>query len=164
MKKIGIILSLIIITFLLNSCGAITKATANSKLTEEKGAIPPDFGKDDGILIFITHHRSYNKYLKKNVKKIYKGKYEFVTESEFLEKEKYKNVDNYRFIFDYNYQSAGYNYAKQRDYLYSVKKFSILDRKTEKLYKSPMTSSFWSKLQKVYLKKLNEKITKEQGS
>ncbi len=37
MKKVGILFSLILITFLLNSCGAITKATLNSKLTEENG-------------------------------------------------------------------------------------------------------------------------------
>lgn len=164
MKKIAVILSLILITFLLNSCGLITKAMANSKLTEEKGAIPPDFGKNDEILLFMTHQRSYNKYLKKNVKKIYKGKYEFVTESEFSEQEKYKNIENYRYIFDFNYQSLGYNHDKKRDYLYGVKKFSILDRKTGKLHRSRMTSSFWTKLQKIYLKKLNEKIIKEQGS
>ncbi|WP_281990086.1 hypothetical protein [Aquimarina aggregata] len=164
MNTLKKIVFLILFSFLLSSCGAITKSVANKKLTEEKGAIPVEFGKDDTTtMIFITHHRSYNKYLKKNVKKIYKGKYEFVTESEFLEDEKYKNTDIYRFIFDYNYQSAGYNYSKQRDYLYSVKKFSILDRKTEKLYKSPMTSSYWSKLQKVYLQKLNEKLISEQN-
>ena len=38
------LLSLLAFIFL-SACGAITKGIANGKLTEEKGAIPPDFGK-----------------------------------------------------------------------------------------------------------------------
>ncbi|QXP60437.1 hypothetical protein [Olleya sp. HaHaR_3_96] len=156
---------------LLSSCGAIVKSKANKNITEEKGAIPPDFGEDNSTIVFITHHRSYNKYLKKNVKKIYKGKYEFATEEEFETQDKYNDVHKYRYIFDYSYRPAGSVWKsntinsgdfstttiRNRPALYNVKKFSVVDRKKEKIYKSNMTSSFWSKLQKVYLKKLNEK-------
>ncbi|MFC5045395.1 hypothetical protein ACFSTE_17795 [Aquimarina hainanensis] len=157
------LLPVLFLTFtLVTSCGAIIKLKGNKYLTEERGAIPPEFGNANNILLFITHHRSYNRYLKRNVKKKFTGTYEFVSEKEFTTNDKYKDIDTYRFIFDYSYRPVGYNHAKERNYLYSVKRFSILDRKTQKIYKSRITSSFWSKLQKVYLKKLNEKMIQQQ--
>lgn len=169
-------ISILSISFF-TSCGAIVKGMANKHITEEKGAIPPDFGKENTTILFITHHKSYNKYLKKNVKKLYKGEYEFVSEEEFESNEKYKNLNKYRFIFDYSYRPAGSVWktstinsgshsittTRNRPALYSVKKFTIVDRKAEKIYKSRLTSSMWSKLQKIYLKKLNEKLISEQN-
>ncbi len=156
MKKIIIIVILISSSILNNSCSS-TSSVANKYLTEKHGAIPPDFNNNT-TLLFIKHHKSYNKYLIKNTKRIYKGKYELIEESQLLQDEKYKDIEKYRYIFDYNYQSAGYNTSAQRDYLYNVKKFSVLDRKTNKLYKSKITSSFWGKIQAIYLKKLNIKL------
>ena len=154
------------------SCGAIVTSKANTYITEEKGAIPPDFGKQDDTVLFVTHHRSYNKYLKKNVKKIYKGNYKFVSEDELINDSEYKDINAYRYVFDYNYQSAGDQIitnttasgttsTRIRPALYNVKKFMIIDRKAAQIYYCKMTSSYWSKLQKVYLKKLNEKIAIE---
>ena len=116
--------------------------------------------------------------MKKNVKKIYKGKYEFATEEEFDTEDKYKDLDNYRYVFDYSYRPAGSVWksntmnsgdfsittTKNRPASYKVKKFAVVDRKKEEIYKSVMTSSFWSKLQKVYLKKLNEKRLENQST
>ena len=157
-----------------NSCGIIVKSMANKHLTEDRGAIPPDFGKDNSTVIFITHHKSYNRYMKKNVKKIYKGNYEFATEEEFNTEDRFKDIDTYRYVFDYDYIPAGSTWKSNTKNSggysittttvgpasYQVKKFFVVDRKKEKVYKSDMTSSFWSKLQKVYLKKLNEKLAK----
>lgn len=152
------ILSLLLLT----SCGAIVKSKANKYLTEEKGAIPPEFGKENTTVLFVTHHRSYNKYLKKNVKKIFKGDYEFIREGEYG-LEKYDDKNKYRFVFDYNYISYDYTNQSLETKYGKVKKFNILDRKTDKRFVSKMTSSYWSKLQKVYLKKLNEKLITEQN-
>lgn len=163
-----ILVSLISSLFLFSSCGAIVTSKANNHITEEKGAIPPDFGNDNSVLVFITHHRSYNKYLKKNVEKIYKGKFEYATEKEFESDEKYKDLEKYRYVFDYSNSPAGSVFTSNpvstggsgtimRPALYDVKMFSVVDRKTKKVYTSRLTSSFWSKLQRVYLKKLNEK-------
>ncbi|WP_428741882.1 hypothetical protein [Tenacibaculum sp.] len=169
------VVGLIVTSTMLVSCGAIVKSKANTYITEEKGAIPPDFGKQNSTVLFVTHHRSYNKYLKKNVKNIYKGNYKFVTEDELENDTEYQDITTYRYVFDYNYVSAGHttttNTVQSGDFsttttrlrpaLYNVKKFMVLDRKTQKTYYCKMTSSYWSKLQKVYLKKLNEKRLEE---
>ncbi|GAA3507966.1 hypothetical protein GCM10022393_17580 [Aquimarina addita] len=163
-NNLFLIFSILTLT-LLTSCGAIVKSKGNKYLTEEKGAIPPEFGKEKNTLLFITHHSSYNKYLKKNTRKIYKGDYELVSEDEFKTNDKYEDLNKYRFVFDYNYISPGYDVVRAdgstRAPLYNVKKFRILDRKENKEYVSKITSSFWSKLQKVYLKKLNAKLMAE---
>lgn len=163
-NNLFLIVSVLTLT-LLTSCGAIVKSKGSNYLTEEKGAIPPEFGKENNTLLFITHHRSYNKYLKKNTKKIYKGNYELVSENEFRTNDKYKDLNKYRFVFDYNYVSPGGTITKIDGTIgtphYNVKKFRILDRKENKEYVSKITSSYWSKLQKVYLKKLNEKLMTE---
>ncbi|MEW4923103.1 hypothetical protein [Algibacter sp. 2305UL17-15] len=165
-------LLLILTLFFFFSCGVIVKSKANSYITEEKGAIPPEFGKQNSTVLFVTHHRSYNKYLKKNVVKIYKGNYEFVSIDELNSNDTYKDLSKYRYVFDYNYQSAGDQIIRNnvtngdfsttslsfRPALYNVKKFMIIDRQEQQLYYCKLTSSYWSKLQKVYLKKMNEKL------
>ncbi len=152
-----LIISILTLT-LLSSCGAIVKSKANNNLTEEKGAIPPEFGNKNTTMLFISHHRSYNKYLKKNVKKIYKGNSEIISTEELNSNTEYRNTEKYRYIFDYDYKSYSYTKSDGSFGNGQVKKFYVLDRKNEKKYKSPMTSGYWSKLQKVYLKKLNEKL------
>ena len=173
-KSLFFLVGLVMVFGFFTSCGAIVKSKAHQYITEEKGAIPPEFGKQNTTVLFVTHHRSYNKYLKKNVKKIYKGDYKFVTQEELKNEDAYKDMMTYRYVFDYNYQSAGDNIitnttssgdfsmtsTRIRPALYNVKKFMIIDRKTPQVYYCKMTSSYWSKLQKVYLKKLNEKILK----
>ncbi|MBJ6368905.1 hypothetical protein [Snuella sedimenti] len=162
----------VILAVLANSCGAVVRMKGNQYLTEEHGAIPIDFRGDNTTIIFITHHRSYNKYLKRNVKKHYHGSYEFITAGEFEENDKYLDTNIYRYVFDYKYISPGGVVFKNqtvtsgnfsttmstaRAPLYNVKKFSIWDRQNDLIYSSKITSSFWSKLQKVYLKKLEKK-------
>ena len=152
----------IISLLLLSSCGAIVKSKANKYLTEENGAIPPEFGNENTTVLFLTHHRAYNKYLKRNVEKIYEGDYELITGEEFESNHKYQDIDKYRFVFDYDYivyDYTMYDYTNQslKVKYGKVKKFNVLDRKIDKRFVSKMTSGYWSKLQKVYLKNLNEK-------
>jgi hypothetical protein len=161
MKRLENILFLLIsisTLTILTSCGAIVKGKANKNLTEEKGAIPPEFGSEKTTILFITHKRSYNKYLKKNVRKIYKGDSEIISTEELNSNTKYDNIEKYRYIFDYDYKSYTYTRSDLSSGSGQVKTFYILDRKNGTKYFSPMTSSYWSKLQKIYLKKLNEKL------
>ncbi|MEO1032721.1 MAG: hypothetical protein AAFX55_15015 [Bacteroidota bacterium] len=170
MKKLLIIFSCVSILGALTSCGVIVKSKANKYLTEDMGAIPPDFGKNASTTLFITHHGSYNRYMKRNVEKIYQGAYEFATTEQYLSDERFQDIDKYRFVFDFNYIPTVAMGSvietplgpEQNTWIGKVKKFRILDRKENKEYVSKMTSGYWSKLQKVYLKKLNEKIQSEQ--
>lgn len=172
LKTSFLVLISFVISIFFTSCGVIVKSKANNYITLENKAIPPEFGKQNDTLLFITHHRSYNKYLIRNVKKIYKGNYKFITEDDLKNTIDYKNVDVYRFVFDYNYEPSGdyiitntfansnFNSAtpRIRPALYNLKRFKILDRKSQKIYYCKMTTSYWSKLQKVYIKKLNEQL------
>lgn len=174
MNRIATFIALTLTLLLLCSCGSVVKGYANKHLTEKKGAIPPALGKEKSTIVFITHHDSYNRYLEKNVKEYYTGKYEFVSEEKFETEDKYRDLDKYRFIFDYNdnpeetmwesmniQSDSTITNSKERPDVYNVKRFAIADRKEEKIYVSNITSNFSSALQKVYLKKMSEKIIAE---
>ncbi|CAN0590867.1 unnamed protein product [Ectocarpus sp. 12 AP-2014] len=154
-----------IVLLTLSSCGAIVKAKANKYASIEEGAIPSNFGEGNTEVLFVTKgKKSYDKYLKSNIKKVYKGKYVFVMESD-LKSDKYNNVAKYRYLFDFERESYGYHSSNTVIYGQSaiaggnnatgqVRRFAIRDRQEEKTYTMPMTSSFWSKLQRVYLKNM----------
>ena len=149
---------------------------ARKNLTVEKGAIPPEFGKEKTTILFIKARGGYNGYLRRNVRKNYYGAYELVTRAEYENNAKYQDITTYRYVFDFDYNRVNDRYIAPsmatmtnrsvpgniRPALYQVKKFSIYDRKTDSLYRSPMTSSYWSKLQKVYLRQLEAKRQLEQ--
>lgn len=143
---------------LMSSCGAIVKSKANKSITEKNGAIPPEFGKEEATILFITHRRSYNKYLKKNIKKTYKGNFELITADQLDSDSKYSDLTEYRYVFNYDNKTYDYTNSDGEFKTRELKKFYVLDRTSNKKYFGNMTSGFWSKLQNVYLKKLNEKL------
>lgn len=155
-QKLLYLSTIILVTNLLVSCGGIVTSMANKKLTVKNGAIPPDFNKDNGTMLFVTYRRGYNKYLKKNVANLYTGAHEFVTKDE-LASNLYTDIDKYRFVFDYDIISTTEFGFDGKMKTRNIRKFYVYDRKKERKFRSKMTSGFWSKLQKVYLKKLNEK-------
>lgn len=151
------------------SCGALVKAKVNRYATVEKGAIPKDFGKDNTTFLFVVHKNSYNKYLKKNIKKFYQGPYALVDLSE-LESSKYQDTLQYRYVHDFTYKS--YRYWSSNETIYGpgggygtgrTKCFFVYDRVEDKEYPLQVASSYWSKLQKVYLKNLEAQRVKNQG-
>jgi hypothetical protein len=155
-KKYSLSLFSITLLFLLTSCGALVKSKAISKIKTENEAIPPDFGKDETTLVcVITGKKSYDKYMEKHVLNEYHGKYEFVLRQE-LSSEKYKNTLKYRYVFDLNklnYSSSSYNSSlnKYENNTITTASYYIIDRKENITYKSPMTSSFFSKLIQAYM-------------
>ncbi|WP_350288235.1 hypothetical protein [uncultured Croceitalea sp.] len=175
MKKQIIILGLLIITLLtLSSCGVIVKAKARNYATIEKGAIPANFGENNSIVLFMTTgKKSYDKYLKSNIRKVYNGDYELVHKFD-LNLEKYTDKSKYRFIFDFEKESYSYHSNNQTIYGQSaltgannatgqVRRFAITDRTDDKKYVMKMTSGFWSKLQRMYLKNMEEVRAKNNG-
>ncbi len=135
------------------------RAKAKKYVTVAQGAIPPNFGTENASILFLTHQNSYNRYLKRNVKKAYGGPHAFMDREE-LEK---KGAGMYGYIFDYGYRAGqrfstnevvqgpggGFNTAR-------VKQFFITDTQTDSIYVLKATSGYWSKLQRYYLKKLEE--------
>ena len=147
------ILAFIIPGLLLGSC--FYKSYALSKITVENGAIPPDFGKDETILLCIVYdRRSYDRYLKKHVTKRYHGKYEFVERGNVHEK--YANASKYRYKFYHEKTYRNYpNHGTTGSY-----SFYIEDRLKNATYYCPISSSFFGKTIKAYMINLEKKRKK----
>jgi len=154
MRNFKLILLTFTIPLLLNSCGSMVKSSAAKKMTVENGAIPPDLGKDNTVLLCVLKGRnSRDKYMKKHIEKYYKGRYEFILEHEVYES-KYSNKEIYRYVFDYN---AGSVEVVGEDINGRVKtknlptsSYYILDRKTGTNYYSDAPSGYFSKLIEAY--------------
>ncbi|WP_353778659.1 hypothetical protein [Winogradskyella sp. 3972H.M.0a.05] len=155
MKHIKLIILTVTIPFLLNSCGAIVKGSASKKMTVENGAIPADFGKDDTVLICVLKGRnSRDNYMRKHIKKNYKGKYEFVLQSDVYS-HKYDDRDKYRYLFDYNAGSMrSTSYSNLTGEIETrhlpTSSYYIMDRKSNEYYFSNISSGFFSKLIQAY--------------
>ena len=176
MKKRILIYGLLTLTLLtLSSCGALVKSKATKYATVEKGAIPSDFGANNTIVLFVTSgKKSYDKYLKSNIRKVYRGNYELVSKEE-LKSNKYSDTDKYRYAFDF--KKVFYSYHSNNSVIYGqsantgmknatgqVRRFAITDRTDNKDYVMSMTSGYWSKLQRMYLKNMEEVRAKNNES
>ncbi|MBN8642256.1 MAG: hypothetical protein J0L86_10640 [Flavobacteriales bacterium] len=155
-KKLVVASTILFINFLFTSCGAIVKSAAVKEMTVEKNAIPADFGAGNTTLICVLKGRnSRDNYMRKHIKNIYKGKYEFVLESD-LNSSKYSDKNTYRFLFDYDAgstSSVGHNNVTGRTEAMSLptSSYYIKDRKNDKIYHSNFSSGFFSKLIQAYV-------------
>lgn len=107
MSGITTSLTISLTLLLFTPCGTMVKGIANKLLSEKKGVIPPKLGKEISTMLSITHHNSYNKYLKKNVKKLYAGSYQFLSKDKFETEGNYNDLDKYKFLLDYSEHPAG---------------------------------------------------------
>jgi len=145
-------LLVVLITVLLTQTSCI-RSIAQKNLTVEKGAIPPDFGRDSSTLLVIKSGKnSYDKYLNKNFK-AYEGLYQMVNRNEI--NTLYQDSIKFRYVFDYNLENK---YVSGSSSGMNVRKFLVYDRITDRNYKAPLTSSFFSKIMKAYIHNLNKAI------
>ncbi len=140
--------------FGLTSCGLVVKVASNSSVENE--AIPPDFGKKGEILLCtldLNEKKRNNLLLKKYVEEEYHGPVEFVSLSD-LTNSKYRNKGKYRYrLFAREFHNGS---------AYSTK-VSVIDQRTSSTYTCRVTSSFYGKLMKGYLRALEKKRLEEQG-
>jgi hypothetical protein len=161
MKKIHLAL-ILGLSIALNGCGALVKSVGVTQMTEAKGAIPPEFGQDPtSVLVCIIRNRkSYDKYMIKNVKKIYHGKYVFVS-AEDLETPKYADRNKYRYVFDGNTTAnRSSEYSPSSGYKNSTTysdSYFVFDRLKDEHYHARFTSSFFSALIRAYMTNLEKK-------
>jgi len=161
MKKL-ILLLFVVIT--LQSC-YFAKAKQIKKMkkvyTVENNAIPPRFGvnKDEVLIVILKDNNPYyNGYVKRAVKKNYKGNYLLVKESEFYGN-KFSDVDKYRFVFDF---SEGRSYSNMTNTGYSsgsYKRFFVKDRLHNKTYQVMEDFNFFVKAMHIYFANLELKRT-----
>lgn len=149
--KISIIslVSTVILATSLQSCTS-TSSVAD-KITIESGEIPPDMKSEDFTLIGVLKERgSYDKYVKIAFAN-YTGKYVLATENQI--KDKYSDTNQYRYIMDYERETASLTVVGSRkSQTVPGKRYFILDRKTDKEYKRKTWSSFYAKEMQAYLK------------
>lgn len=142
----------LLIIFILSSC------SATNRITVEKGAIPPEFKKHKTTLVCVLKGRkSYDKYMKRNMKSNYRGKMVFLEKGQ-LRGNKYEDLDKYRYLLDCD-EERNVDIMTHRTTSYTYR-FYILDRKTDKSYYAPGRSSFFGKLITAYATNLEKERTK----
>jgi len=155
-------LIIVLLVLGLSSCGSMVLNQALKNYTVEKKAIPENFGKGNTVLLCVIHGKNkYDKYMKENVKKEYHGEYEFVLKKD-IDTDKYSDTDKYRYVFDegtssYKINPTSNTYANNS---VSTMKFSIYDRKEDKLYSSGFSSSYFSTSIKAYMINLEQQRIK----
>lgn len=170
LKKYFLLLISISVCTLLNSCGVIAKSIGNKYLTEEKGAIPPEFGQKGTVFLLVEDIDSniwYRKFINSRAESEYKGSHEVVKFAD-LDLKKFNDVNIYRFVFlSDNKQSeyfSGVSNTNGDGFSTSESKFFyVYDRKTKKEYRSKKAASNWGKYMRIYIKKLNEKRVSQQN-
>jgi hypothetical protein len=140
------------------SCGGVPSSLKN-EFTEKNDAIPPDFGKEETVLLVVLRGRSsYDKYVKSAVEKYYKGAYEYVDSSkESLDTDKYIDTKKYRYFFDYS-DGSSYTFNNTTTPMTSTaKRFFVEDRLQNKRYQSGGETGMFGKALKAYMGNLEIK-------
>jgi hypothetical protein len=142
---------IICVSFLFNSCKS-SEAVAEKYLTIDQGAIPPDFGKDDSILLVCADAYYFTKRKEKVMEDNYSGNYEFGCL--YSTDHPYGDVDKYRYIFTVTTGIGSGTNSLNRPSTVIV--ISILDRKENKTYRSKRVSLNWFNFSKAYIRKLDQ--------
>ncbi len=133
---------LVFVAFLLfTSCKSPMFSYAKRETTIENGAIPPDFGKEDVVMLCVlAGYKAYDKQMKKQVSENYFGKYEFITKKQ-INSSQYENVEKFRYLFDSEegaVNTPSHDSRGERLLTYDTDfTFIIVDRKNKVTYKSP---------------------------
>jgi len=168
MKKINfkflpVFLMLIAITSVLNSCASGTPKKMLSEFSEENKAIPPQFGKNNTVLLCVIKGRgSYDNYLKKAAKKYYMGECVFVSKEE-EKSPKYADKGKYRYYFDYSegathtqiYRNANGTIGGENSVTW--KRFHVYDALEDKKYESGAEFSHFAQAMNAYMANLETK-------
>jgi len=126
--------------FVFNLC--ISSSAFAQKVSVASGDIPPDMAKETFTIIGVLKDRkSYDKYLEKGFAE-YTGNYVLATKEEIASK--YKDVEKYRYLLDYDEGTTDYSTPGNRNVMHH-KIFFIIDRKDGKKYVRKSFSSFFAK-------------------
>jgi hypothetical protein len=160
-KSLSLFLIVILWALFSSSCGVSVKPMSKQYISVERGAIPPDFGVENSTLLCIAGNKGYTKYLVKNFESLYRRDFKVIEKND-LQSDDYDDKEKYRFVFDF-YDVSKVHTNSNGSTTRSSKKFFIIDRKDDKKYYCQFTTAYYSKLQKVYIEKLNDKILAEKN-
>jgi hypothetical protein len=160
MKKI---LLLLLVCFTMQSCfigRLIQTPKMEDAFSEKNNAFPADFDKNATILIIIKGRGSYDKYLKKAVKKNFKGNYVFI-KKEDLQSTNYEDKSKFRYFFDYsNGRTQTTQYSNGQSASSTWKVFYLFDRLESNRYSSEKDFSNFGLALKIYWKNIELKRSK----
>jgi hypothetical protein len=154
-----------VLSLTLSSCalfgwGASDRAALKA-FTEENGAFPSDYGKDQSqVLLFITkdNDSKYNDNLKRIVSANCKSPYKYASENSF--DSEFSDTDKYRYYLFYEdgrkveYKEQSTGMTTRTSYL---KQFFLQDRKENKKYNCKKDFGKWGAALRAYIKNLDKK-------
>lgn len=163
---------ILLVSIILFSC-AIGKSrelpVMETTFTENEGAIPPDFGNPNEILLVVFEDsKGYNKWVEKAFKENYFGKYEFVSKSD-LNSSKYSDTEKYRYYFSFDkgkfYSNTFHSTNKvgntvsheSKTYTGNYKKYLVYDRLKDIKFCNGKEFAYYGHAMEVYAKNLDEK-------
>jgi hypothetical protein len=157
MKKI---LLLLLVCFTTQSCfigRLIQTPKMEDAFSEKNNAIPANFDKNATILVIVKGRGSYDRYLKKAVKKNFKGNYVFI-KSEDLDSGNYSDTSKFRYVFDYtNGRTQTTQFSNGQTASSTWKVFYLYDRLENSNYSSGKDFSNFGLALKIYWKNIESK-------
>lgn len=165
------ILTFLILSILISSCGFKTpRAWAKLETSLESGAIPPDFGKNNEVLLCtLSGIENIDHFIIRKVSDHYNGKVIFVTKKQLI-KPPYNNIVTYRYYLDH-YKSSESTFASHptktdREILVERPTLNcfMYDRLMKKKYNSNYTSNDYWRIYKFYAKNLEKVRQKNQNN
>lgn len=161
-KKSKIVLFTVLLAstaLITNSCGIgfLVRGVVKNSLKTENNSLPEELDlKNQTILVMMWNSGSYDKYAQKAFQKKYGGKCEFIGFEE-LKKEKYANMDKYRYAFSqgpgdsklYTEDSFSYSFTGSRP-------FHIYDRQKNSFYNLRVRSGMYYRVMQAYAMRLEQ--------
>lgn len=125
--------------------------------SEKNNAIPTNFDKNTTMLVIIKGRGSYDRYLKKAIKKNFKGNYVFIKDED-LNSSNYSDTSKFRYVFDYsNGRTQTTHYSNGQSASSTWKVFYLFDRLENSKYSSGKDFSNFGLALNIYWKNIELK-------
>jgi hypothetical protein len=153
-RKIKFLLLVALLAMAATSC---IRLAAENRLTVDKGAIPPDFGRTKGtLLVLTTGAHSYDGLLKRNFT-AYWDRYALVTADQ-LAVAPYTDFKAYPYVLGAEIEQHASKGNDGKDHILNLRRFYILDRTANQRFVARYVSGFYAKVLKGYIANLNKEL------
>ncbi len=150
-------LALMLLLGLATATTSCIRLAAENRLTVDKGAIPPDFGRTKGTLLVLTSGaHSYDGLLKRNFT-AYWDKYALVGADQ-LAVAPYTDLKVYPYVLGAEIEQHASKGNDDKVHILNLRRFYILDRAAEHRFEARYVSGFYAKVLKGYIANLNKEL------
>ena len=137
-----------------------------SSIKADGKQVPPDFGAEgDTLLVIEQAINSYDKYLHKHFKKRYSGPYIIILREEMFS-DQYADTKKYKYVFGQDISvmefrtRESYPIPERRE----CSKFFIMDRDTNKHYRTKRCSGRFAAPMKIYIEVIEKERKKNSAA